>query len=93
MDSQVVAIASRDVARATAFAAKHGIARAYGSYDDLLADPAIEAVYVPLPFADAVRGRAAYAVTTGETVANARVLDALRADALAAMPRTFSASR
>lgn len=51
-DSQVVAIASRDLARAQAFATKHGIARAYGSYDELLADPTIDAVYVPLPTAD-----------------------------------------
>jgi predicted dehydrogenase len=46
---QVVAVASRDRARAEAYAAEHGIARAHGSYDDLLADPEVDAVYVPLP--------------------------------------------
>jgi len=50
--STVAAIASRDPARAQAFAAKHGIARAYAGYADLLADPDIDAVYVPLPAAE-----------------------------------------
>ena len=45
----VAAIASRDVARARAAADRLGIPRAYGSYEELLADPAIEAVYNPLP--------------------------------------------
>ena len=46
---RVVAIASRERARAEAAAAALGIARAYGSYAELLADPAVEAVYNPLP--------------------------------------------
>lgn len=46
---KVVAVASRDHGRATAFASRWGIDRAYGSYDELLADDAIEAVYIPLP--------------------------------------------
>jgi predicted dehydrogenase len=46
---EVVAIASRDAGRAAAAAADLGIARHHGSYDDLLADPAVEAVYIPLP--------------------------------------------
>jgi predicted dehydrogenase len=45
----VAAVAARDAARATAFAQELGIARVHGSYDALLADPGIEAVYVPLP--------------------------------------------
>jgi D-xylose 1-dehydrogenase (NADP+, D-xylono-1,5-lactone-forming) len=45
----VVAVGSRDAATARAFADRHGIPRAHGSYDDLLADPDVEAVYVPLP--------------------------------------------
>jgi D-xylose 1-dehydrogenase (NADP+, D-xylono-1,5-lactone-forming) len=48
-DVEVVAIASRDARRAEAFAARWGIGRAYGSYDDLLSDDAVDAVYVPLP--------------------------------------------
>src|SRR5262245_63438485 len=47
--SEVVAIASRDEARASAAAADLGLERAYGSYEALLADPEIEAVYNPLP--------------------------------------------
>ncbi len=45
----VVVVASRTAATAQAFAQEHGIARAHGSYEDLLADPEVEAVYVPLP--------------------------------------------
>ena len=45
----VVAVGSRDRARGEAFAAEHGIGRVHSSYEDLLADPEIEAVYIPLP--------------------------------------------
>ncbi len=45
----VVAVGSRDLARARAFADVHGIPSAYGSYEELLADPAVEAIYNPLP--------------------------------------------
>src|SRR5262245_34378396 len=43
------AIVSRDLARARAAAADAGIPVAHGSYEALLADPAIDAVYIPLP--------------------------------------------
>ena len=45
----VVAVGSRDRARGEAFAAEHGIGRVHGSYEELLADPEVEAVYIPLP--------------------------------------------
>jgi xylose dehydrogenase (NAD/NADP) len=45
----VVAVASRDAARAEAYARERGIGRAYGSYEELLADPDVEAVYISLP--------------------------------------------
>jgi xylose dehydrogenase (NAD/NADP) len=48
-DVDVVAIASRDLVRAEEFGARWGIERAYGSYDDLLRDDGVDAVYVPLP--------------------------------------------
>lgn len=47
--STVVAIASRDLAKARAAAARLDIRRAYGSYEALLADPDIDVVYNPLP--------------------------------------------
>jgi xylose dehydrogenase (NAD/NADP) len=46
---EVIAVASRDAARAEAYAREHGIERAYGSYDALLADSDVEAVYISLP--------------------------------------------
>ena len=47
--THVVAIASRDLAKAEAAASTLGVPRAYGSYEELLADPEIEAIYNPLP--------------------------------------------
>jgi D-xylose 1-dehydrogenase (NADP+, D-xylono-1,5-lactone-forming) len=46
---EVVAVGSRSGERAREFAAAHGIPRAHASYEELLADPSVEAVYVPLP--------------------------------------------
>ena len=46
---EVVAVGSRNLGRATAWATERDIATAYGSYDDLLADPNVEAIYNPLP--------------------------------------------
>jgi xylose dehydrogenase (NAD/NADP) len=46
---EVLAVASRDEERAGQYAHEHGIERAYGGYDELLADPDIEAVYISLP--------------------------------------------
>jgi len=47
--SIVDAIASRDLAKARQAAANCGISRAYGSYEELLEDPEIDAIYNPLP--------------------------------------------
>jgi predicted dehydrogenase len=46
---ELVAVASRDQARADAYAREWEVERAYGSYEALLADPEIEAVYISLP--------------------------------------------
>jgi D-xylose 1-dehydrogenase (NADP+, D-xylono-1,5-lactone-forming) len=46
---ELVAVASRDQARADAYAREWEIPRAYGSYEALLADPEVEAVYISLP--------------------------------------------
>jgi len=45
----LLGVASRDRGRAEAYAREWGIPRAYGSYEELLADPDIEAVYISLP--------------------------------------------
>ncbi len=47
--SEIAAIASRDVAKAETAARSLAIPRSYGSYEELLADPEIEAIYNPLP--------------------------------------------
>src|SRR5260370_23374444 len=47
--SEVSAIASRDKQRAETVAQKFGIPKAYGSYDQLLADRDVDAIYIPLP--------------------------------------------
>jgi predicted dehydrogenase len=46
---EVVAVGSRDLAAARRFADDLTIPRAHGSYEDLLADPEVDAVYIPLP--------------------------------------------
>jgi D-xylose 1-dehydrogenase (NADP+, D-xylono-1,5-lactone-forming) len=46
---EVVAVASRDRGRAEAYAREYGIERALGSYEALLADPDVDAVYISLP--------------------------------------------
>jgi len=47
--SEVVAISSRDLEKAQRVAGVLGIPKAYGSYEELLADPNVEAIYNPLP--------------------------------------------
>ena len=47
--NEVVAIASRDEEKAKKTAGEHGIPKAYGSYEALLEDDSIDAVYIPLP--------------------------------------------
>jgi predicted dehydrogenase len=48
-DASVVAVAARDRERAAAFAGKHGIPRVLPGYRELVADPGVDAVYIPLP--------------------------------------------
>ncbi len=47
--NQVTTVASRDLAKAEAYAQEWGIPRALGSYEALLADPEIDVIYIPLP--------------------------------------------
>jgi predicted dehydrogenase len=46
---EIAAVASREAARADAYATEHGIPTAHGSYEALLGDPGVDAVYVSLP--------------------------------------------
>lgn len=48
-NAKLVAIAGRDAERSRAYASELEIPRSYGSYDDLLEDPDIDAIYIPLP--------------------------------------------
>ena len=49
LHNEIAAVASRTRMRAERVATDAGIPRAYGSYEDLVGDPAIDAVYIPLP--------------------------------------------
>ncbi|GAA0937339.1 Gfo/Idh/MocA family protein [Virgisporangium aurantiacum] len=48
-DVEVAAVAARDRRRAEVFAAKHGVPAVHDSYTGLMADPTLDAVYIPLP--------------------------------------------
>lgn len=48
-NADCIAVASRSQDKAEVFAKENGIPKAYGSYDDLLNDPEVEVVYIPLP--------------------------------------------
>ena len=48
-NAELLAVASRSKVRGEAWGKEHGIERSYGDYDALLADPEIQAVYIPLP--------------------------------------------
>jgi len=49
--AEIVAVGSRDRRRAAAFAGEFGVRNAYGSYEEMLADPAVDAVYIGTPHA------------------------------------------
>src|SRR5690606_32643818 len=66
-DQRVVAVASRSAARAEAFAARHGIPRSYGGYEQLVADPQVDIVYVAAPHAEHPR-LALLAIAAGKHV-------------------------
>lgn len=64
---EIVAVASRDLARAEAFATEFGVDRAYGSYAELVADPGVDVVYVASPHS-AHREHALLAIEAGKPV-------------------------
>jgi predicted dehydrogenase len=76
----VTAVAARDPDRARRFAARHGIAVVHDSYEALIADPDVDAVYNPLPnslraFAAAVLRGEPVITTPEDAVANMRQID------------------
>ncbi len=64
---EVVAVGSRDAERAARFAAAHGVPGAHASYEALVADPAVEAVYVATPHSEH-RDHALLAIAAGRHV-------------------------
>jgi len=66
-DQRVVAVASRTLERAEAFAAEHGIPRSYGGYDELLAHPDVDIVYIAAPHSEH-RALALKAIAAGKHV-------------------------
>jgi len=54
-DQRVHAVASRSIERAQRFATIHGIAKAYGAYEELVANPAVEVVYIAAPHSEHAR--------------------------------------
>nr|WP_295281109.1 Gfo/Idh/MocA family oxidoreductase [uncultured Blautia sp.] len=48
-DAENYAVAARTLERAQAFAEKNGVSKAYGSYEEMLADPEVDLVYIATP--------------------------------------------
>ena len=66
-DQRLVAVDSRDAAKAAAFAAEHGAARSYGSYAGVLEDPQVDVVYIASPHSQH-REHALAAIAAGKHV-------------------------
>jgi predicted dehydrogenase len=66
-DQRVVAVGSRSPERAAAFAARHGVPGVHGSYEALVADPAVDVVYVASPHPQHL-GHALLAIAAGKHV-------------------------
>lgn len=84
----VHAVAARDAGRAADFAAEHGVARSYGSYDELVADPDVDVVYVATTNAQH-RDHAVLALEAGKPVLveKAFALDAAQAREMISLAR------
>jgi predicted dehydrogenase len=79
-DQRVVAAASRSTERAEAFAQRHGIPRSYGSYEQLVADPEVDVVYVAAPHTEH-RRLALLAIDAGKHVLVEKPMGVSAADA------------
>jgi predicted dehydrogenase len=84
-DQRVHAVGSRSAERAAAFAATHGIPRSYDSYEQLVADPDIDVVYVAAPHSEH-RALALLAIAAGKHVLIEKpiAIDAAQAEEIAA---------
>ena len=56
-NADLIAVASRTEERATAWGQKHNVATTYGTYDELLADDSLDAIYIPYPPHSTLNGR------------------------------------
>lgn len=79
-NQRIVAAGSRSLDRATAFAAAHGVDRAYGDYERLVADPSVDVVYVASPHTSHTE-LALLAIAAGKHVLVEKPLAASAADA------------
>jgi predicted dehydrogenase len=86
---RVTAVASRSAERAARFAAWHGIDRAYGSYEQLAADPEVDIVYVAAPHAEH-RALSLLAISAGKHVLIEKpiAVSAVEAEEIAAASRS-----
>lgn len=102
-DQRVVAAGSRSLERAEEFARRHGIDRAFGSYDELVADPEIDVVYIASPHSHH-EAHALLAIAAGKHVliekpiaptaaAARRIVDAARAAGVFAMEAMWTRYR
>src|SRR5689334_11731768 len=82
----VTAVGSRDLGRSRAFAAEHGIPTAHGSYEDLVADPEVDVVYVATPH-PAHAGNALLALDAGKHVLVEKPFTISEVEARAVMDR------
>lgn len=93
-NGELVAVGSRSVERARAFADAHGIASAHGSYRDLVADPGVDAVYIATPHPQhtdiALAALAAGKAVLVEKAFTATVEDTLRIVESARAARVFA---
>jgi predicted dehydrogenase len=79
-DQRVVAVASRSLDRAQAFAATHGIEKAYGDHAELVADPGVDVVYIASPHSEHKR-LALLAIRAGKHVLVEKPIGVTSADA------------
>ncbi len=88
--SELAAVAGRSTARAEAFAVNHGIAKVFGDYDAVLADPNIDVVYIGLPN-HAHLPMVAAAASAGKAILSEKSLTVTHGDAVDLIDRVRSA--